>query len=69
MSANSRLLEPGALATSNFNGVGSHSLHTIIARKDDKNAASGVMFQVKPLLLNTQYGDWVDADWFEPAAL
>lgn len=64
MSAASRVLKVGDKVTTDFSKR--ITKHTIAARRDDINTSSRIAFKVVPIVPGST-GDWMCADWFEPA--
>jgi hypothetical protein len=65
MSFSSRRLDVGAAVYTDFSGKITH--HKITAVVVPTWSTSGIGFHVTPLVPKSS-GDWIDADWFEPAA-
>ena len=64
MSAASRMLQVGDKVTTDFSRR--ITQHTITERTDNVNTSSRIGFKVKPIVPGST-GDWMCADWFEPA--
>ena len=64
-----RMLQPGDMALTDYNGPGPITKVEILERDDNRlhgHSQSGVMFRVRPILRNGTNASWYDADWFEP---
>ncbi len=64
MSRASRNLQVGDRVTTDFNRTWSE--HVIVERMQPARTGSGIAFKVEPFVKGST-GDWIDADWFEPA--
>lgn len=64
MSRASRNLQIGDRVTTDYNRDWSE--HVIVERMQPSRTGSGIAFKVEPFVKGST-GDWMDADWFEPA--
>jgi len=61
----SRDLQIGDRVTTDYNRDWSE--HVIVERMQPARTGSGIAFKVEPFVKGST-GDWMDADWFEPAS-
>ena len=64
-----RLLHPGDMAQTDYNGEGRIVRVRIVERDETRRhgvSQSGILFRVDPPLQHGTSWSWYDADWFEP---